>query len=166
MTSDWEKAWIAYLEPKSVVEEPGLTTTYTDDSLFPKYKQYLETPLRQVPAAVLLNEAAKGGLPNELKKYIYLNFSKLLEREAIEHETVQPDLVPVRPVQKPAKLRVDFICQKITYATEAIAKGELREIKKKDQKHKKPQRAYECPICSGWHLSSKDFIPRYKNKKN
>jgi hypothetical protein len=49
-------------------------------------------------------------------------------------------------------------CQKITYATESIAKAALQTIKSKEQKHKKPYRAYECPDCGGWHLTSKEDI--------
>lgn len=49
-------------------------------------------------------------------------------------------------------------CAKITYATEAIAKAELSRIKSREQKHKKPYRAYECPDCGGWHLTSKEDI--------
>lgn len=49
-------------------------------------------------------------------------------------------------------------CTKITYATESIAKAELSRIKSREQKHKKPYRAYECPDCGGWHLTSKEDI--------
>lgn len=54
--------------------------------------------------------------------------------------------------------RMQPICSKISFATEAIAKSELRRIKSLDQLHKKPYRVYECPDCGGWHLTSKDHI--------
>ena len=57
----------------------------------------------------------------------------------------------------------DFICSKITYPSEAEAKFHLRNIKNRGGDHKKPYRAYECPDCSGWHLTSqedRDYIKR------
>lgn len=50
---------------------------------------------------------------------------------------------------------ITFLCAKITYPNKVEAKFELKNIRECKQKHKKPIRAYECPICSGWHLTSK-----------
>lgn len=58
-----------------------------------------------------------------------------------------------------------LICSKVTYATEAIAKADLSRIKSRDQKHKKPYRAYECPDCGGFHLTSKEDINWLKKQK-
>lgn len=44
---------------------------------------------------------------------------------------------------------------KIIFATESIAKGELRRIRNLPQTNKKPVRVYECEYCGGWHLTSK-----------
>ena len=52
---------------------------------------------------------------------------------------------------------VRLLCNKtnkIIFPTENDAKNEIRRIRGLDQKNKKPQRAYECEKCSGWHLTS------------
>lgn len=46
------------------------------------------------------------------------------------------------------------ICEKIAYPNEAEAKFALKTITQTEQEHKKPVRAYECPKCNQWHLTS------------
>lgn len=152
---DWQWAWIKdMVEPASTTDSTPLTTTYTDDTLYPMHKEYMTTPLCRMPANFLLNQAARnGGIPNELRKYIMLNFSRLLEREAYEFE--HPPVLPKKQqVHAKIKERVEFICDKRTYATEKLARERLKKIRDVEQEEKKPIRVYECPLCSGWHLTS------------
>lgn len=104
-----------------------------------KYKAVF---ISQVPIEYLRNlskdKAIVAKYP-QIKEYV-----DYLERKALCDEFEQTLLPP------------KFKCTKITYATEAIAKAELARIKQREQKHKKPYRAYECPDCGGWHLTSRD----------
>jgi hypothetical protein len=51
-------------------------------------------------------------------------------------------------------------CSKATYPTYAAASAALRSIRdrarrrRRDQHHGLPVRAYRCPACSSWHLTS------------
>jgi hypothetical protein len=59
------------------------------------------------------------------------------------------------------------LCDKIAYPTENDAKKHIREIRKLEQKHKKPVRSYECEKCGGWHLTSiplGEWKPQLENK--
>lgn len=48
------------------------------------------------------------------------------------------------------------LCDKLYYCSKKVAKEHLKIIAKQKNKNgiKKPIRAYECPKCSGWHLTS------------
>lgn len=46
-------------------------------------------------------------------------------------------------------------CIKWRYRDQAGALVELAAIARLDQAWKKPQRAYRCPYCQGWHLTSR-----------
>ncbi len=43
---------------------------------------------------------------------------------------------------------------KVIYPSEKDAKHEINKIKSYMQGGKKPERAYECEKCGGWHLTS------------
>jgi hypothetical protein len=41
------------------------------------------------------------------------------------------------------------------YKDKALAERSIQQWQKHSTREKKPCRAYECPFCHGWHLSSK-----------
>ena len=45
-------------------------------------------------------------------------------------------------------------CNRYAYPSKKAAKRHLKEISKKEQKHKKPERTYDCEFCGFWHLTS------------
>ena len=49
------------------------------------------------------------------------------------------------------------VCQrKHAYATKDRAHRAMTYFKHKGKGPKKPVRVYECPICRGWHITSKE----------
>jgi hypothetical protein len=49
-------------------------------------------------------------------------------------------------------------CKKKTrYTSDASAQNAIKKINS-SKLLGKPRRAYKCPVCSGWHLSSKQKI--------
>lgn len=50
------------------------------------------------------------------------------------------------------------VCEKRRYSSEAAAHGELDGVRAFEHLHlgrKLPVRAYACPACRGWHVTSK-----------
>lgn len=45
-------------------------------------------------------------------------------------------------------------CEKQSYKTRQIAMSKLDEISEEDDRGDKPVRAYKCPHCEYWHLTS------------
>lgn len=50
-------------------------------------------------------------------------------------------------------------CQKVRYPNELEAKIKLARIRSQDHDDHHEQRAYRCPWCRGWHLTSEDYQP-------
>jgi len=50
--------------------------------------------------------------------------------------------------------QLTFVCDKIHYASENMARDHLKKIRDKEQAHNKPIRVYECEKCNQWHLTS------------
>jgi hypothetical protein len=50
---------------------------------------------------------------------------------------------------------VNNICDKKSYATQRDAQEQINTIKLHSSRSQIPQRAYHCPTCEYWHLSSK-----------
>jgi hypothetical protein len=115
---------------------------YNDRTLLTSGK-YKFVSLGRVPAEWLLKIYNQGGnaADPQLFEYVKNNIEKIRSRA-----TGTNIIEPLKPT-----------CDKITYATEALARAALRKIKTDERTHKKPQRVYECWRCSGWHLTSKDF---------
>lgn len=112
-----------------------------DNSLIP-FGRYKFTAICRVPVDYLLKQGENKGKDPfyvELREYINENSEKLIARKLGVIETP----------------KFEYPCKKISYASEKIAKEVLNNIKVIEQSHKKPCRAYECEICSGWHLTSK-----------
>lgn len=49
------------------------------------------------------------------------------------------------------------MCKKVRYRDEIKAKLALAQIQAKDRPHRDrvEKRAYHCPTCRGWHLTSR-----------
>jgi hypothetical protein len=51
-------------------------------------------------------------------------------------------------------------CDKVPFATERAARRQLAEIRRQKPGHagrvkaRRPMRAYRCPACEAWHLTS------------
>ena len=117
---------------------------------FGKYKL---KKLRDIPASYFLKLYKDLGVMKnnvELKEYIESNLDILKDEEKG---------LKSRQVVKPEPIR----CEKITFATEKIAKSRLREINDARGDNKKPVRAYECDICGGWHHTSMP-LDEFKNR--
>lgn len=117
---------------------------FTDDTIlsFGKYKAYR---LRDVPAFYLINlHKNGGGIDPDLRKYINDNIDSIRARFLDFPEPIN---------------RVTFICEKRTFPTKKDAMDSIKKPAKQDKK--RPIRAYECPKCSGWHLTSKE-VEEYK----
>jgi uncharacterized protein (DUF3820 family) len=120
---------------------------YTDTTVL-SYGKYKFTALCRIPVDYLFLLYNNGVQDQELKEYIEQNMERLMMRK---EGLIQP------PALK-------FPCDKWTYITEKEAKKVLAEIRKVDQRHKKPVRAYECDKCGGWHLTSLT-LEEYEVKK-
>ncbi len=114
---------------------------YSDKTLLITGK-YKFVSLGRVPAQWLLDIYKKGTHADyELFEYIVANLDKIKARNT-GSSAVEP---------------IKLTCDKFMYATESIARAHLRGIKNTEQEHKKPNRAYECRKCGGWHLTSMDY---------
>jgi hypothetical protein len=124
------------------------------NSLLPFGKKYKLKRLHEIPADYLLIIANDKGLMAkhyDVRRYIESNMD-LLTKE-VEQGFYEPERSANAIKLEPPK------CTKIAYPTESEAKKHLRWIKEKSQGgHIKPYRAYECPDCSAWHLTSKEDI--------
>lgn len=133
---------------------------YSDTSIL-TFGKYKFKKLCDVPASYLINLYNDKGIKEpELMEYIERNIERL-KIEAGGMDIIQGIKKP--EVKKPEIIKiVTFRCDKVTFATEKIAKSRLREINNARGNNKKPVRAYECEICGGWHHTS---IPFEKFKK-
>lgn len=127
---------------------------YTDNSIL-TLGRYKFTSLFRVPAEYLLNIYYKENKNNkypdrELIAYIEKNLEKIKQRQELG------ETVPV----------LERLCEKITFPSEKDAKYQIKQIREKEQKHKKPVRAYECEKCGGWHLTSISYEEWKKEKHN
>lgn len=110
---------------------------YTDNTILTKGK-YKFTKLCRVPPQYLIDLFNHGDKRDpELYDYVKENSLKILLRLNGEMET--PKFIK---------------CQKIAFPTEKDAKKEIRRISETKSKLK-PQRAYQCEKCGGYHLTSK-----------
>lgn len=97
-------------------------------------------------------------LPEDYLMQLYKD--KLVMSKYPEIKMFVSDIVEIKKQEERERYfkRMQPICRKICFATEQIAKSELRRIKSMEQSHTKPYRIYECPDCGGWHLTSKEYI--------
>jgi uncharacterized protein (DUF3820 family) len=135
---------------------------YTDTSIL-TFGKYRFKKLRDIPASYLINIYNDKGINKpELREYIERNIDRL-KAEAGGMDIIQGIKIKKPEVKKPEVIKIaTFVCDKVTFATEKIAKSRLREINNARGNNKKPVRAYECEICGGWHHTS---IPFEKFKK-
>lgn len=115
---------------------------YTDNTIL-TWGKYKFTSLKNVPASWLLANHKNNSLHDkELLEYISNNLDRL--KELHEKGFTPPE--------------VKMPCTKYQYASEEEAKKHLREIRKKGKQspsHVLPVRAYNCPICKFYHLTSR-----------
>lgn len=130
---------------------------YTDETIMP-YGGYRGYPIKNIPIKYFENvlKNKKDARP-ELIEYIMANAKRL--NIAIPNYTPKLNL----PKYVRAEDLIPFICDKKTFPTKKDAQNSLKTIRSVGGEHKKPQRAYECPKCSGWHLTSMD-IEVFKEK--
>jgi len=130
---------------------------YSDDTIMP-YGGYRGFPVKNLPKKYLYNvlKDKKNARP-EFIEYIIENAQRL----GIKIPVDVPKLK--LPKYVPPEEMVQFICDKKTFATEKDARRSLKTIRNAEGDNKKPIRVYECPECSGWHLTSMD-IEIFKNE--
>lgn len=104
--------------------------------------KYKDWPMNKVPSFYLIKLYSQKEIMNEhpaVNEYIETAYSALLS----------PNGAPVI-LEMP-------LCQtsKVCYIDEEAAKKALKLIKQDKRNHKKPDRTYQCELCSYWHLTSK-----------
>lgn len=111
---------------------------YTEDTVL-DYGSYRGMKIKDVPKRYLVNIYRTGGREHEkLKEWVNTNIDKF----------------PILKLENKGGEFVTFICDKRTYPTKKAAMDSI--VKPMSKNHKPvPIRAYECEICSGWHLTSK-----------
>lgn len=58
-------------------------------------------------------------------------------------------------------------CTKVKFVDEVAAEFYIAKLKKTSMRKKTPLRAYLCPFCSSWHLTSRpDYIGLKQDVKN
>lgn len=115
---------------------------YTEDAVMP-FGKYEMWPLKHVPNSYLINLWVS-------------NNKSIKERDEKLYAWMEQNIAPLT-IKPPKEQFVPFICKKETYATEADARFRLKTIRSRNTKSSKiPIRIYECPDCSGWHLTSKE----------
>lgn len=55
---------------------------------------------------------------------------------------------------------VEMECTKVKFATESAAEFYIKKLKATSIRREKPIRAYLCPFCTTWHLTSKTIEER------
>lgn len=115
-----------------------LDIPYSDNTIL-TFGKYKFTRLCNVPKEYLIRIYEKNNCPDK-KLYEWINNN-------IHRITNGLDAKPVKK-----------ICYKITYESENAAKSHLKSIKNNSDTNRSiiPVRAYECPLCSGWHLTSQE----------
>ena len=125
---------------------------YTDDTILTQGEHRL-TILRNVPPEYLLElYKTRKTKDKELLKYIDKNLEKIKARQEDKLKGLRRDH-GYKLIGKSMHLTCAST-DKLIYLTEKDAKLEIKRIKKKKQKRKKPVRAYQCVKCGGWHLTS------------
>lgn len=115
---------------------------YTEETVL-TYGRYTGKMIKDVPVDYLINVFKTGGDEHAaLKEYMEANADKY------------PGLTLIGWFKSKRNVMVDFKCIKRTFPTKKTAMDSIANPKSK-QKGKRPIRAYECPVCSGWHLTSK-----------
>lgn len=115
----------------------------TDDSILTLGK-YKFSKVGEVPITYLKELAATNPIIRE-DITIYLN------NKMVQELYVSPP--------------IEDICKKRYFPTKEEARRYLKKVRESKGDHKKPNRAYECPHCSGWHLTSMPIEFVKKNKK-
>lgn len=115
---------------------------YTDETIL-TYGSHKGKALKDIPKDYFVNVFKSGGDEHtDLKEYIEANIDKF------------PGLQFIGWFKKKSSVMVQFKCDKRTFPTKKEAMISIVKPKSKTNKPI-PIRAYECPECSGWHLTSK-----------
>jgi hypothetical protein len=120
---------------------------YTKESLM-SWGKYKLQKIKDIPSKyfLALYDSKQLDKDVELKEYVEYNLDIFRKEESIS------PLNNIRPLEI-----VHFICEKKTFPTKKDAQQSLKKIRSAGGNHEKPMRAYECPKCSGWHLTSMPY---------
>lgn len=124
---------------------------YTEDTVL-DYGGYKNTRIKDLPSIYMINVYRSGGKEHEkLIEYIQANIEKF----------------PILALyaKKGGKAIVTFKCDKRTFPTKKDAMESIVKPPTKTRNKPIPIRAYECPICSGYHLTSKPDR-RFQNEES
>ena len=123
---------------------------YNWDSIL-SFGKYKLTRLRRIPASYFLG--IRGDKIVQAKDQPLIDFinAHLEEIKALGSKTKE---------EGAPEIDYGVFCQKYRYSSEEEAKKHIKEIARKSDdreynKHKIPNRAYQCEICGFWHLTSK-----------
>lgn len=118
---------------------------YSKESLM-SWGKYKLQKLVDIPSKYFLVLYGSNQLDRDppLKEYVEYNIDIFRSQE-----NISPPHVPTQIVY--------FICEKKTFPTKRDAQQSLKKIRSVGIKGEKPMRAYECPDCSGWHLTSMPY---------
>jgi len=123
---------------------------YTENTVL-SYGAYRNKMIKDVPPNYLINVYRSGGKEHEkLIEWVQANIEKF------------PILALYAKKGGPI---VTFKCDKRTFPTKKDAMESIVKPKTKTKNKPIPLRAYECPECSMWHLTSKPHR-RFENESS
>lgn len=118
---------------------------YNEDSIL-TYGKHKSCRIRDIPEQYLITLYWNRGSPPDLQLKEYMErvydikSGNVWKRKEIA-------------IPEPPKKGIP-LCPKMYWPTQKAAKEALKKIRESKGDHKKPIRTYECPFCSGWHLTS------------
>jgi hypothetical protein len=59
---------------------------------------------------------------------------------------------------------INYECSKTSFSDEGVANGYIEKLRKTSTRSRVPKRAYLCPVCLRWHLTSGDKENQWRRK--